>query len=159
VRGAEAGRGAELWVLGRGRRGPYERRARSLGVAAAVRFLGPRPGAERYYAAADVYAHPTYYDACSLAVLEALASGLPAVTTASNGAAGYVLEGECGFVLPEADDAAGLADRILRCLAPGFREKAGAAARRRAEEFPLSRNTEEILKVYEEVAELRARRP
>jgi UDP-glucose:(heptosyl)LPS alpha-1,3-glucosyltransferase len=154
IRAAEAGRGAELWVLGRGRKRPYERAARALGVAGAVRFLGSRPLAERFYAAADVYAHPTFYDACSLAVLEAMASGLPVVTTATNGAAGYVRDGTDGFVLADAADTAGLADRILRSLDPAFRASAGSAARARAEEFPLSRNTREILEVYEETAAL-----
>jgi len=152
VRGEAPGVGAELWVLGRGRVRPYARLARRLGVEKAVRFLGWRPHAERYYASSDVYAHPTFYDACSLSVLEGMASGLPVITTASNGASGYVNEGENGFVLPRAGDPEALADRILRALDPAFREKAGPAARRKAEEFPLSRNTEEVLGVYYEIA-------
>jgi UDP-glucose:(heptosyl)LPS alpha-1,3-glucosyltransferase len=151
VRSDERGREAELWVLGRGRERSYARLARRLGVAGAVRFLGWRPGAERYYAAADVYAHPTFYDACSLSVLEGLATGLPAITTSTNGASGYIDEGVNGFVLPDAADHHALAALLLKALDPAFRERAGAAARKRAEEFPLERNTKELLKVYEEV--------
>jgi UDP-glucose:(heptosyl)LPS alpha-1,3-glucosyltransferase len=151
VREDEWGRGAELWVLGRGREGPYARLARKLGLADAVRFLGWRAGPERYYGAADVYAHPTFYDACSLSVLEAMASGLPPVTSATNGAAGYIDEGKNGFVLPDASDASNLAELLLRALDPEFIVEGGKAARKRAEEFPLSRNTEELIAVYEEV--------
>ncbi|MHC5040559.1 MAG: glycosyltransferase family 4 protein, partial [Planctomycetota bacterium] len=78
VRSDPQGGDAELWVLGRGRERESARLARRQGVRGAVRFLGWQPGAERFYGAADVYAHPTFYDACSLSVLEGLASGLPA---------------------------------------------------------------------------------
>jgi UDP-glucose:(heptosyl)LPS alpha-1,3-glucosyltransferase len=151
VRADARGKEAELWVLGRGRERAYARLARRLGVAGAVRFLGWRPGAERFYGAADVYAHPTFYDACSLSVLEGMATGLPVVTTSTNGASGYVEEGVNGFVLREAADHEALAGLLLQALNPSFREKAGEAARKRAEEFPLERNTEDLLKVYEEV--------
>ena len=40
-----------------------------------------------YYAAADLYVHPTFYDPCSLVVLEAAACGLPIITSRYNGAA------------------------------------------------------------------------
>ncbi len=152
VRENPRGRGAELWVLGRGRRRPYARLASKLGVREAVRFLGWREKPERFYASADVYAHPTFYDACSLSVLEALASGLPAVTTETNGASGYIDDGVQGFVLPDAADDAALAEGLLKALEPDFQAKAGIAARARAEEYPLSRNTEEMIAVYREVA-------
>jgi UDP-glucose:(heptosyl)LPS alpha-1,3-glucosyltransferase len=154
LRGTGAGKGAELWVLGRGRVRAYARDVARLGLSDAVRFLGWRPQAERFYASADVYAHPTFYDACSLSILEAMASGLPVVTTATNGASAYVDEGVNGFVIPDAADAKALADRLERALDTAFRQGAPQAARAKAEQFPLSRNTEEVLAVYREVAAL-----
>lgn len=77
---------ARLVVVGHdSRRARYEARARALGIAERTRFLGGRGDAEACYAAADLYALPTRYDPFANATLEALASGLPVVTTPANG--------------------------------------------------------------------------
>jgi UDP-glucose:(heptosyl)LPS alpha-1,3-glucosyltransferase len=65
-----------LLTAGRGRIRRYLGIARRLGVRDLVLFLGPVKEMEQYYAASDIYVHPTFYDSCSLTVLEALASGL-----------------------------------------------------------------------------------
>ena len=69
-----------------------------------MQFLGARPDVRQLYLAADVCVLPTYYDPCSRTVLEALSLGVPAITTAYDGAADCIREGEHGFVLesPEA---------------------------------------------------------
>lgn len=95
------GRGAFLVVAGGGSRGAArraERRARSLGVSDRVVFRGPVEDPAPLYRGARVLLHPTFYDPCSFATLEALACGLPVVTTARNGAAevgGQALEVVC----------------------------------------------------------------
>jgi UDP-glucose:(heptosyl)LPS alpha-1,3-glucosyltransferase len=53
---------------------------------------------EYIYPACDCLVHPTYYDACSLVVIEALASGIPVITTDTNGASMFV--GENGRIIP-----------------------------------------------------------
>src|SRR5207248_8248925 len=60
--------------------------AKRLGIADRVRFLGFRPDPRDAYFAADFLVHPTFYDPCSLVALEALACGLPVLTTQYNGA-------------------------------------------------------------------------
>jgi len=57
---------------------------------------------EKIYPACDCLVHPTFYDACSLVILEALASGLPVITTFVNGASMYVDERN-GLVVPPGD--------------------------------------------------------
>ncbi len=57
---------------------------------------------EKIYPACDCLVHPTYYDACSLVILESLASGVPVITTSANGAKMYV-RGENGYVIPPGD--------------------------------------------------------
>lgn len=84
--------------------------ARSLGVADRVRFAGKVHDMPGFYGAADVFALPTYYDACSNAVLEALACGLPAISSARNGSAVFV---DPKLVLPDPGDAETLARLIL----------------------------------------------
>ena len=69
-------------------------------MADRVRFWGPVTETAPFYQAATVLALPTLYDPCSNVVLEALACGTPAVTTAANGAAEFITPGENGAVLP-----------------------------------------------------------
>ncbi len=114
-----------LLVAGRGRPGRYRRLMKELGVAARVVFTGPLSPMEHYYAAADIYVHPTFYDSCSLTVLEALATGLPAVTTRFNGAAQVIASQEGGMVIDDPADAAELAAAVALYADP---EKRAAAA-------------------------------
>lgn len=120
-----------------------------------VIFLGSVRDAQPLYAAADLYAHPTYYDPCSLVVLEALASGLPAITTRYNGVSELLTPGVDGYVLDEPTDAAGL-DAALMALADSSRRAAmGRAARELALRHDFDRNGEELLAIYREAAALR----
>ena len=89
----QANRPVRLLAIGGDRPGAYARLARRYGVGDAVRFLGPIEDTVPFYAAADVFALPTWYDSCSLVLLEALASGLPVITTANNGASELLTEG------------------------------------------------------------------
>ncbi len=73
--------------------------AHELGLAARVHFLGPRSDPESLYRCADVYVLPTAYDASANTTLEALASGLPVITSAMDGAAEIVESGVTGSVL------------------------------------------------------------
>ena len=87
--------------LREGRQNPYLRLAKKMGISEEVIFVGSTNEPEKYYGAADLLVHPTFYDACSLTVLEALASGLPVITTLSNGASGRISQGEEGLVIEE----------------------------------------------------------
>jgi UDP-glucose:(heptosyl)LPS alpha-1,3-glucosyltransferase len=83
--------------------------ARRLGVEKRVNFVGKVDDMPRFYGAADVFVLPTYYDACSNAVLEALACGLPAITSSRNGSARFVPQ---RFILQDPGDAKTLATLI-----------------------------------------------
>lgn len=116
--GAAVRRGlrADLLVAGNGPRGPFEKLARNLGLAGQVRFLGPTTDTElgELYRAADALVHPTFADHCSLVVLEALASGLPVITSRCNGAAELMESGREGFILEDPRDIEGLTEALLR---------------------------------------------
>lgn len=101
-------------VLGRDNPRSFARQARQLGVADRVLFAGPTQRITAFYHGADVLVHPTYYDPCSRVVLEALAAGLPVITTRFNGAAERITTGRHGYVIDSPDDVAGLADAIAR---------------------------------------------
>ncbi len=147
---------AVLLVCGRDRAGPYAARAGRLGLADRVRFVGPVEDLAEWYAAADALAHPTWYDPCSRVVLEALASGLPAVTTRWNGAADVMEPGRHGEVLAGPNDTAALAAAIERVLDPRVRAACRADAARLAELVSMDRHAAELVALYEEV--LAARR-
>lgn len=107
---------SHLWVVGKGHSAPYVRAAERLGVPDRVRFWGPVAETAPFYQAATVLALPTLYDPCSNVVLEALACGLPAITTAANGAAEFITPGENGAVIPQPDDLSGLAVALTTFL-------------------------------------------
>jgi UDP-glucose:(heptosyl)LPS alpha-1,3-glucosyltransferase len=117
--GSLTDKSSHLWVVGKGHIGFYRRAAERLGVAHRVKFWGPVTETAPFYQAAAVLALPTLYDPCSNVVLEALACGLPAVTTAANGAAEFITPGENGVILPQPDDIAGLGDALAAFLARG----------------------------------------
>jgi UDP-glucose:(heptosyl)LPS alpha-1,3-glucosyltransferase len=108
---------AYLAVAGRGDTGPYQKIAAEGSIAERVRFLGQRADVEALYGAADVFCLPTLYDPCSNACLEALASGLPVVTTVANGASEAIAEGRNGLVLSDPLDVAAVANALRAALA------------------------------------------
>lgn len=116
----------------------------------AFRFVGSWPDPRPLYRAADVYVHPTYYDPCSLVALEALASGLPVVTTRFNGASELMTSGRHGFVLDDPGDIAALADSMASMFDDDLRAEMSQAARGLAMEWTIRRNTEAIESAYVE---------
>lgn len=118
---------------------------------AAVQFLGSIDDPRPYYAAADVYVQPTFYDPCSLVVLEALASGLPIVTTQFNGAGELIAPGVEGHILQDPADVEGLATLIADLCDPQARIKSAVAARQLALQHTMHRNFKEIIESYDSV--------
>ena len=139
-----------LVVVGGRHLRPWQRMAARLGIDGAVSFVGPQDETAPYYAAADLYVHPTFYDTCSLVVLEAAASGLPVITTQINGVSELLSHGTDSLLLSDPADADELAEQMRALLDESLRQSIGAAARQTALRHTLKRNVEEILAVYEE---------
>ncbi|MDP8235397.1 MAG: glycosyltransferase family 4 protein [Candidatus Erginobacter occultus] len=137
-------------VLGAGKEKQFAALARKLRVADKFLFIGCEEDTPRFYAAADISVHPSYYDPSALVVLEAMASGLPVITTAYCGTSEIIQEGQEGYIVPTPSDTVLLADRIRRLGDRELRRRMGEAARRRAEEFPYSRNMQEVLDIYDQ---------
>jgi UDP-glucose:(heptosyl)LPS alpha-1,3-glucosyltransferase len=93
-----------LWVVGADRKAGYARRARRLGVAPHIVFLGPRDDVPRLLLAADLLVHPAYHENTGTVLLEALAAGLPVIASGVCGYAHYVEEARAGWVIPEPFD-------------------------------------------------------
>jgi glycosyltransferase involved in cell wall biosynthesis len=124
---------------------PYPALATQLGVADRVHFLGFRRDVDALMRSADVFVFPSRYEACTLALLEAMASGLPIVTARTTGGAELVTD-DCGFVLSDPDDAEALAHRLqILTSTPDARRKMGAAARSVAERHSWARMSDRYL--------------
>ncbi len=146
-----------LVVVGGGRPRRYLRLARALGVAPHVTFLGARPDSVPYLAAADVFIHPTYYDACSLVVFEALASGLPVISTRATGVDELMTEGVEGYLVSDPSQTDAMSEHLARLLDPALREEMGLAARRLALQHSFSRNCDAFESLYLEITNRRHR--
>jgi UDP-glucose:(heptosyl)LPS alpha-1,3-glucosyltransferase len=148
-RGMARARGrAYLWVVGKGRAQRYQRLARELGISKRVTFWGPQEDVVPFYAAADVFALPSIYDPFPTVILEALASGLPAITTAQCGAAEIMTHGREGFILASPQAIAELAEYLSRLYQPPQRRPMAVWARERAEAFPIEKTVNELLSLY-----------
>ncbi len=90
-----------LWVVGADTARPWQRQAQRLGVAAQVQFYGPRHDVPALLQAADYLVHPARVENAGLVLVEALAAGLPVLTTAACGYATHVTQAQAGAVLAE----------------------------------------------------------
>ena len=102
----------KILVVGRDNPEPFQEFIRENGLSSQVQFLPPRPDVEFYYAAADAYASPTFEDSFGLPPAEAMACGLPVITSVLAGVSEIISSGEDGFVLEDPSDFQALA-RIL----------------------------------------------
>lgn len=118
-----------------------------------VRFIGRRQNnVERYYAASDLLLFPTLYEPFGLVILEALASGLPVVTSASAGAAEHLTHGETALLLGDPLDAAELRSSLDALLEdPKLAVRLGSQGRLLAEEFTWDRIAYRTVEVYRQV--------
>lgn len=105
--------------------------ARTLGIADACEFLGHVSDVSGVLARCHATVHSSVSEGMPNAIIEALAAGVPVVTTATEGACEIVRDGENGFVAP-IGDAEGLAERLSRLAADEhLRQRLGNEARRR----------------------------
>jgi len=123
-----------LLVAGRGSPRKIERMC-SPHLRSRIHLPGAVREIQKVYAAGDLLVLPTRYDPFSNVCLEAMACGLPVITTAANGAAELVREGVNGYVQQEPDSAEELAGLLRRFLDGGNPESMKDAARATASAF------------------------
>jgi UDP-glucose:(heptosyl)LPS alpha-1,3-glucosyltransferase len=135
-----------LLVAGKGRRETYCRLATRLGLDGAVTWIAPRPDVERIYAAADVVAVPARYEPFGNVHLEALASGIPVLTSALTGGAEVVRDGVNGAVIASLEPSA--IAQGLRVIRDGDAGRQSLAARASAEPFTYAAQVEGLERIY-----------
>ena len=129
----------------------YRELAIRLGLAARAHFLGARDDLPALYGAADAFVLPTLYDPMPNAAVEALASGLPVVTTLQCGARELITEGSNGYVV-DALDADGLAAALLALSDIGHAASMSAAARASVAHLSPDAMAKQLLALYRTLA-------
>jgi UDP-glucose:(heptosyl)LPS alpha-1,3-glucosyltransferase len=142
---------AHLAIVGAGHPKRFVRLSQKLGISNRVHFFDAVREIRPFYGAADVFVLPTWYDPCSLSTLEALACGLPVITTRFNGVAEMITDGVEGHILDDPSDYKTLALRMQRLLDPETRAKAATNARQLALEHTFERQVEEFLDLYRDI--------
>jgi UDP-glucose:(heptosyl)LPS alpha-1,3-glucosyltransferase len=150
-----AAEGFRLMVAGNPDYRRYQRLARKLGIADRVIFVSHCADMRNCYFASDFVVQPTFYDTCSLVVLEGLACGLPVITTRSSGASEFLHPLQEGYVLDDPHDHGHLAWCMSQLLDPARRLACGQAARRTAAQWTFEHHYRQLLRGLSLAAERR----
>ncbi|HYR58196.1 MAG TPA: glycosyltransferase family 4 protein [Chthoniobacteraceae bacterium] len=129
---------ARLFVIGRGS-------SRGLPRSRRTRFLGAMQDVSRFLAAVDAFILPTIYEPFSNACLEALAAGLPVITTRHNGFSEIIAPGADGESIDDPRDIAALTAAIERWRDPARREASRARLQALGAKFSLAENVRQTL--------------
>ena len=141
-----------LLVAGRGNEGLYKTTRLRFWRKEPVQFLGEVADLVHVYAAADIFILPTIYDPFSNACLEALACGLPIITTRANGFSEIIEDTVHGSIVDHAGNLIGLRDAIRFWSDPSRRAAARSANIERASQFDISKNVQQTLEILTRVA-------
>lgn len=152
---------ATLHLGGDGDASPVRQRIATLGLQQHVRLLGWVRGDDkaRELAQASVYVLPSYNEGLPMSVLEAMAAGLPIVSTPVGGIPDAVADGEQGYLVPPGDVPA-LAERLCRLLGDdALRQRMGQAAQARVRaQFSAEQAVQRLGQLYRQVETARAAR-
>jgi len=138
-----------LLAVGKGDRELYEGLAAQAGITGRVTFAGPTRDVEQVFGAADLFAFPTYYEPFGMVITEAMASGLPVITSRSAGASEMITEGVNGLLLDHPGDDEELSRKISLLLSnKALRKDMGTRARPAAAGYSWSHVAEDTLRLY-----------
>ena len=140
---------AHLIVVGKDRKEKHYRRLAEQHCRT-VHFVGGQQDVRPFYGAADAFVLPTLYEPFSSTVLEAMACGLPVITTPRNGASELIDDGVQGYICHRAGGPS-LSELMDRLCDRARREQLGAAAATRAQDFGLEAMTAQLQQLYTEL--------
>ncbi len=149
------GRKYRLLVCGKDDPSPFIEAAKRLGVDKKIVWnIGLTTEINKYFAASDAFVFPTRYEPFGLVITEAMASGLPVITSAVSGAAELIADGKEGMLLKDPEDSGRIA-AFMKALAdsPTLRKAMGEAARKKAEEYTWDGTAATMLDVLQKAAE------
>jgi len=143
-----------LMIVGSDEEEPFREIAERLGILDRCQWSSPDKDVLEFYAAADLYVGPSLEDSFGLPIAEAMACGLPVITSNSAGVAELIRNGVDGFILEELRGTKELAGVIHRLQADAeLRTKIGEEAASAACEWTWDRNAAAVWKVLQDSAE------
>jgi UDP-glucose:(heptosyl)LPS alpha-1,3-glucosyltransferase len=145
-------RAFRLLVCGSAQDQAYRRLARRLGIEHRVHFWGYCKDVRQLFFASDFLVHPTFYDPCSLVVPEALACGLPVITSRFNGAAELMKRPLDRYVIDDPHDHQKLAELMTALLDPSERSSLQPVIRESANRWTFEDHYRSLLHVLREAA-------
>ena len=148
IRKEKKGSSLKVLVVGKGNIASYQALARGLGIADRVIFAGVTHNVGEYYLASDLFAMPSRFDTFGMAVLEAMAAGLPVIISEKVGARDLVTDGVQGFVLGEEPSPSDFGKKISSLLIKDNRLKMGEMAYRKAIDHSWGRVADQMEEVY-----------
>ncbi len=140
-----------LLVVGRDDPAPFLGLISELGLSSRVHFTGPVRGVHEYYGASDIFVLPTLYEPFGLVITEAMAAGLPVITSKIAGAAELMTPGVDGILLEDPRDPKELASALDDLDAKLSRDEMGKHARETAVRQRWEDVVERIDGVYQDV--------
>lgn len=147
----------KLLVVGMGDAAYYQGMAERYGVASRVTFVTRFVRQARYYAASDVFLFPTQYEPFGLVILEAMATGIPVVTSAIAGASDYLQDGVDAFLLDDVRDAHLLASKVDTLYRdPALYRRMSVQGRAKAESMSWEAITRQYEQAYRQLLERQA---
>jgi len=131
---------------------PYKRRAAELNVLDRLEFLGSVPAPEPLFMKAGALVFPTHYEPFGMVIIEAMAAGIPVITTRSAGAAEGLTDGVHGLFLDDPCSADELSQRMSAVLEDGaLRETLSRNGRIAAERYDWSVIAAQHLDLYRKI--------
>jgi UDP-glucose:(heptosyl)LPS alpha-1,3-glucosyltransferase len=141
----------KLLVVGEDDKAPYASVIERHGMQDRVIFLKPAADVLQFYAAADVYLGPSLYDSFAQPPVEAMACGLPVITSRTNGGSEIMADGVDGLVMTDAESDEELARFIRRLYdEPNLRQRMSEMAAEKARHFSWEDNSAEMRELFEE---------
>jgi UDP-glucose:(heptosyl)LPS alpha-1,3-glucosyltransferase len=131
----------------------FRETAKSLGILERCRFEPSRQDVLDFYAATDLYVSPSHEDSFGLPVAEAMACGLPAITSIFAGVSSLLHDGVDGFILRDPRDAKTLATMIRTLYERAeWRGRMGQAAAKTALQWNWDRNAADVWQLLKDTA-------
>jgi len=141
-----------LYVAGSDETRPYDAPIARLELAGRVRFLPSRGDVAFYYAAADAYVGPSLEDTFAQPPMEAMACGLPVITTSTNGTAEIMTDGVDGLILENPNDWRALAAQMREvCEDSDLRARLAEQAARTASRYTWDENGREFIQIFSRI--------
>ena len=138
-------RNLQLLVAGADDPAPFQKIAASLEIQQSCRWEPPSSDVLQFFAAADIYVSPSLEDSFGMPAAEAMACGLPVITSSQAGISAFVQNGTDAFVQKNPLDSAELA-RLITALSEDavLRQRVGAAAEQKAQSWTWDKNAAQV---------------